>query len=254
MTTMTTAPSNSNMNGNLEPATDSENAALTPLQRECVELFKARQFKSCEIAARMELSLCEKEGRDSRMAWALLGDCAQSTQQYRTAVSFFRRLKAPKYRWKEAQCLQALGNVVEASSVLEMVPNKFRTLEMNMTLGNLYVASGRDMSAIEAFLESLTQNPYALEAVEWLATLNADKNQVLEAIQKGFAAKETNNEEALLPVNELVAAHFAKIRHLTAVALQQFSALEKMYPNNVYLLLRIATLQVRKWLILLFKL
>ena len=52
------------MNNNLDPPTDSENVALTFLQREGVELFKARQFKSCEIAAGMELSVCEKEGRD----------------------------------------------------------------------------------------------------------------------------------------------------------------------------------------------
>jgi hypothetical protein len=78
-------------------------AALTPLQKECVALFKARQYKSCEIAARMELALADQEGRDSRMALAMLGDCAQSMQQYRKAVSFYRRLKSPKYLWKEAQ-------------------------------------------------------------------------------------------------------------------------------------------------------
>jgi hypothetical protein len=134
---------------------------------------------------------------------------------------------------------------VEASSVLELVPIKSRSLEMNMTLGNLYVSCGRNGAAIEAFLESLAQNPYALEAVEMLASLGADKNIVLDAIQRGFAAKGSpGGDDALVPVVDLVSAHFAKHRHQTALALQQFMTLERQYPNNVYLLLRIATLQV----------
>ena len=48
---------------------------LTPLQEECFKLLKAKQYKSCELLARMELAKAEQEGRDSRVAWALLG-CA----------------------------------------------------------------------------------------------------------------------------------------------------------------------------------
>ena len=113
-----------------------------------------------------------------------------------------------------------------------------------MTLGNLYVASGSYGTAIDAFLESLMQNPYALEAVEWLASLGADKSQMLEAITRGFAAKGASQDTALLPLVDIANAHFAKHRHQTSSALQQFVALERKFPNNVYLLLRIATLQV----------
>jgi tetratricopeptide (TPR) repeat protein len=220
-------------------------ATLSPLQHECVDLYKAKQYKSCEIVARMDLAKAEMDGRDPRMAWAMLGECAQATQQYRKAVYFYRRMKSHQYRWKEAQCLQALGNVVEASAVLEMVPHNARSLEMNMTLGNLYVASGRNGTAMDAFLESLMQNPYALEAVEWLASLGADKSQVLEAISRGLAAR-ASQDTALLPLVDLANAHFAKHRHQTASALQQFAALERKFPNNIYLLLRMATLQVRE--------
>jgi tetratricopeptide (TPR) repeat protein len=221
-------------------------ATLSPLQCECVDLYKAKQYKSCEIVARMDLAKAELEGRDPRMAWAMLGQCAQATQQYRKAVYFYRRMKSHLYRWKEAQCLQALGNVVEASAVLEMVPHNARSLEMNMTLGNLYVASGRNGTAMDAFLESLMQNPYALEAVEWLASLGADKSQVLEAISRGFAARGASQDTVLLPLVDLVNAHFAKNRHQTSSALQQFVSLERKFPNNIYLLLRMATLQVRR--------
>ena len=105
----------------MEPS--ESDVSLTPLQKECVNLFKARQYKSCEIAARMELARAEQEGRDPRFCWALLGDCYHSSQQYRRAVTFYRRMKSHKYRWKEAQCLQALGNVVEASSFGLLAPS-----------------------------------------------------------------------------------------------------------------------------------
>ena len=154
-------------------ASTSFSNGLTPLQEECFKLLKAKQYKSCEILARMELAKAELEGRDSRVAWALLGDCAQLTQQYRRAISYYRRIQvfgSYKYRLKEAQCLQgndltssivamlhhfslisqylfllsrnllktkALGNVVEASSVLEVVPKEFRTLTMSMTLAKV---------------------------------------------------------------------------------------------------------------------
>ena len=193
----------------------------------------------------MELAKAEHEGRDTRAAWALLGDCAQLTQQYRRAISFFRRIQqSHKYRLKEAECLQALGNVVEASSVLEIVPRESRTLTIHMTLGHLYLASGRNSSASECFLESLLHNPYTLEAMEWLAVLGTDKNLVLEAVKSGFA-RNGYDQSSLIPVKELINAHYAKTRHQTSSALQMFAKLEQEFPNNVYLLLKIATLQVR---------
>jgi tetratricopeptide (TPR) repeat protein len=219
--------------------------SLTPFQNECFKLLKAKQYTSCEMLARMELAKAEQEGRDARVAWALLGDCAHLTHQYNRAISFYRRIQgfgSYKYRLKEAQCLQALGNVVEASSVLEVVPRDQRNLTIHMTLGHLYLASGRTASACECFLESLVQNPLTLEAVEWLAILGTDKTQVLDAVKAGYA--QNGHNQPMIPVKELISAHFAKHRHQTAAALQQFTGLEQQFPNNVYLLLKIATLQV----------
>ena len=50
--------------------------------------------------------------------------------------------------------------------------------------------------------------------------------------------------ENIVPVKEFVNTLFTKGRHQTAVALKNFTALEQQYPNNVYLLLNIAHLQV----------
>ena len=97
------------------------------------------------------------------------------------------------------------------------------------------------------------KNPMTMEAIEWLAALGTtDKVVVLDAIDKGFESiaavagkpDDKEGENAAIPVKEFVAAHFAKGRHQTSMALQSFKSLEQKFPNNVYILLNVAILQV----------
>jgi anaphase-promoting complex subunit 7 len=199
----------------------------------------------------MELSRAEQEGRPTECAWAFLAECAQLTQQHSKAVHYYRRIQnfgSYKYRLKEAQSLQALGNVVEASSVLELIPHHERNLTINMTLGQLYIASGRTSSACECFIQSILENPMVLEAIEWLAALGiTDKSIVLDAVEKGCkrisGQQKGNDLSTIVPVKEFVTAQFANTRHQIVSALQLFTALENMFPNNIYLMLKIANLQ-----------
>ena len=239
------------------------NTSLSPIEEECVELLRAKQYKSCEILASLELSR-RSESHNTATLLELLGECCQETHQYKRAISFYRKAalqrlmggvsstSEAKLRWKEAQCLASLGSVIEASSVLEMVPRNLRTMGMSMTLGHLSVASGRQTDAIEAFLDSLRRNPYALEAVEWLAILDADRNAVLDAVEMGIqnrATEATEQENAtngtLVPIVDIVSAHYLMHRHQPTAALAQFEKLQQEFPRNVYLLLKIATLQLR---------
>ena len=236
----------------------SHHAPLTPIQKECVELLRAKQYKSCEVVATLELSRTEKANQPTAILLEILGDCAQATQQYKRAISFYRRaslqhhvlgrssLSEAKLRCKEAQCLSSWGSVVEASSVMEMIPAENRTLGMCMTLGHLYVACGRHTDATRMFLDSLSLNPYAMEAVEWLAILGADKNVVLDVVEKALVAKSgaEMDTSSVLPVVDIVSAHFLMHRHQSKLALDHFVKLEKEFPNNVFLLLKIATLQL----------
>jgi hypothetical protein len=95
-------------------------------------------------------------------------------------------------------------------------------------------------------LDSLVANPYALEAVERLAILGTEKSHVVEAVTRGF--KQNGYDQSLVPMKELISSHFAEHRHQTAPALHLFTKLEKQFPNNVYLLLKIATLMVRNFM------
>ena len=249
-----------------EEGNSSSQASLTTIQKECIELLRSKQYKSCEVVASLELSRTEKANQPTAILLEILGDCAQATQQYKRAIAFYRRASLQhhvqgrtsaseaKLRCKEAQCLSSLGSVIEASSVLEMVPAKMRTLGMCMTLGHLYVASGRNCDATRMFMDSLSLNPYALEAVEWLAILSADRNMVLDVVEKALLLKagEEVDTASVLPVVDIVSAHFLMHRHQSKLSLDHFLRLEQEFPNSVYLLLKIATLQVRAcvvWLI-----
>jgi anaphase-promoting complex subunit 7 len=216
----------------------------TPLQSECLELFHAKQYQSCEIVAQLELAQCPNTGI-AAIPLEIIGDCAQATQQYRRAISYFRKAALlvqdnSQLRWKEAQCLAQLGSIMEGAAILERTSN--RSLGMLMTLGHLYIQSGRHNDAVKSFMEAVRINAYALEAIQWLAILGADRNAVMSAVEQGMLHK---NHSTSLPILELVSAHFLQHRNQTASALQAFSKLERDYPNNVYLLLQIAALQLQ---------
>mmetsp|Transcript_17529 Transcript_17529/g.25941 ORF Transcript_17529/g.25941 Transcript_17529/m.25941 type:complete len:545 (-) Transcript_17529:74-1708(-) len=218
--------------------------ALTPLQLECKALLKAKQYRSCEIVAQLELSRIE-DVVEAAIPLELIGDCAQATQQYRKAISYFRRAAImifddSRLRWKEAQCLSQLGCAMEGAAVLERTQN--RSLGMLMTLGHLYLASDRRSDAVNVFLRAVRMNAYTLEAVQWLAILNADRNMVMDAVEQGMLHK---NQEVSLPVIELTSAYFLQHHNQTSSALSAYLKLEKEYPHNIFILLQIATLQLQ---------
>jgi anaphase-promoting complex subunit 7 len=216
----------------------------TPLQSECIALFQAKQYQSCEIVAQLELSRCQRT-RAAAVPMELIGDCAQATQQYRRAISYFRKAALiveddSLLRWKEAQCLAKLGSAMEGAAILERTTN--RNLGMAMTLGHLYIQSGRHKDAIKAFMEALCLNSYALEAIQWLAILGADRNAVMSAVEKGILEK---SQRSALPIIELVSAHFLQHRNQATLALDAFTKMERKYSNNIYLLLQIAALHLQ---------
>lgn len=222
--------------------------------------MRAKQYKSCELVASLELSRAEKQNQPTFLLLEILGDCAQATQQFKRAISFYRRASIQHHVWemktssmteaklrhKEAQCLSSLGSVIEASTIMEAIPKHLRTLAMCMTLGHLYVASARKAEAIKVFLDALSINPYALEAVEWLAVLEADKNAVLQVVEKALVEKAGDEMDTSsgLPIVDIVNAHFLMHKHQSKTALDHFIKLEQQFPNNVLVLLKIALLQL----------
>ena len=134
------------------------------LQTECIALYKSKQYRSCEILARMHLAKSLRQSdlqdncNDRHFAIRILGDCAFGQQQYIHAKQFYKKIycfNENAYRSKEAQCLKELGSLVEAAAVLEKIPREQRSIQMNMMLGSLYVASYRKEDASKSFLDWL---------------------------------------------------------------------------------------------------
>lgn len=222
----------------------------TAFQKECITLCSKQQFKSSEILARMDLARCVTDSsRDKYLSLLLLGDCAAGQGEFTRARHFYFQLydfDPNLARWKLGQCIKESGSLVEAATLLEEIDATARTLPMLMMLGNLYVASSRKMSASQVFLEALKKNPYTLEAAEQLAMLQADKASILGAIKEGIAAHVGVVDAAeFVHIRDLVTALIAKHRHQSTAALQQFEKLEQEFPNNIYFIQNIASLQLK---------
>ena len=156
-------------------------------------------------------------------------------------------------------------------------------LPVFMELGDLYLSSSRYGDSIQMFLSALKINPYALEALEKLAILSVQNNatvgrsdttlssrygenssnleqDVVNAMKKGLLLKRHNEQLStknkdqqqqtlqidtlLLPLAELVSAHFQAQKNNHSHALSTFMKLNNLYPNNIFLLLKIASLQM----------
>jgi len=220
---------------------------LSPLQKECMSLLKSKQFKSCEILAMMDLSKRQAEGSPDHVTISILGDCAFEQRQFVRAKSYYQKISYAdenRYRWKEAQCLKELGSLIEASNVLEGITN--RTPPMNMMLGKLYLASGRTIQASDVFLEVLQDNPFILEAAEFLAVLHVDKLSTLKAVDVGFEKRGlvTSSKECD-QLRELISSLVAKERFQTFTALQQFTNLDEEFPGNLYIQEQLALLHLQ---------
>lgn len=220
---------------------------LTPYQKECLSLYRAKQWKSAEILARFDLAQCEAKGRCPHFPIAILAECALEQNQYVHAKQFYQKLYVydeDKYRWKEAQCLSKIGSPVEATRILEEIPLDRRSLSVNMMLGDLYSANTRNLSATAAYLQALRQNPYTLQAVERLAQMGSDRNVILGAMKDGMSNKGIEESTEWAYIRELVSALTAKSKNQTTTALQHLTKLESEYKGNIYLLLKIASLHL----------
>lgn len=174
---------------------------LHDIQRECIHLFVSRQYKSCEILARFELSSLSHENATNsasddekienteryHFVMYIIAECYYEQGKYATAASYYQQLsifhnnmtylnldenndywtqKRNLYTYKEALCLQKQNCYEKAVNLLELVKTNTRTFEINMLLGNLYLLTKRKELSVMSYLAALKQNPYAYEAME----------------------------------------------------------------------------------------
>lgn len=159
---------------------------------------------------------------------------------------------------KQARTLAKLGNITEAASILDSsIPkaHPLRTFAISMELGKLYQLNGRVAEAKRSYLDALGRNMYAMEAIEQLVGLNAERSEVMKVVneaikKKGSDGKENQNktEGAEIPIADIVTAYFYSNRSTSshhANALGQWKKLHLEYPQNIYVLLQMALLQTK---------
>lgn len=219
----------------------------TQFQRQAVALFRLGDFSSCEILARLDRSRARQEGRSEQLPLHLLAECAFATGKYPAAKNFYEQLiiyDEPKYRSKVAQCLHRMGALVEAICILEQ--NDKRSLQDNMILGELYVLTSRTYAAVVAYSSVLAEGPFSIAAIRALADLGAEKNAILESIEKGLEKLGLSNSPEAVVIRDLVNLLTAKHRFQGAIAQQNLEKLTAEHPDNLFLLQLQAEVHLQK--------
>lgn len=266
-------------------ATKTATKTMSPLKDECIKLLRAKQFRSCEIMTMFYLSSISSASNDLSIyahkatAYEILGDCVLNQNQLNRAVSFYKKalsnlkcLRSPtsssslrnilhihtaaeaNVKLKEARALFKLGNISETTSILESaVPRShpLRTFAISMEIGGMYLASGRYSDAKLSYLDALGRNSYALEAIENLVFLNAERSEVMKAVNDGLQKhNEKNGKENIVdndvPIADIITAYFYSDRQTNSHqmnALSQWKKLHAKYPLNIHVLLQMALLQ-----------
>lgn len=259
------------------------------MQKECINLLRNKQYRSCEIMTMFHISTLkgndEKTLQLKATANEILGDSIMHQDQpsralsyYQRAASNFRSALPPikrsignvlhavsaseaNLKLKESKCLSKIGNTIEATSLLESsvpITHPLRTFAISMELGNLYMANGRPTDAKRSFMDALSRNPYAFEAVEKLVLLNAERSEVMRVLNVALKKDQNQNENQIpaegvsadfdVPVSDLVTAYFYSHRSTQSHqlnALSQWKKLHSEYPQNIHVLLQMALLQTR---------
>lgn len=266
--------------------TTTDSSSLVPhlydIQRECIYLFVTRQYKSCEILARFELSslnhstnninndnnndnnnvkelLFDTNNIDNteryHFAMYMIAECYYEQNMYATAASYYQQLsmfntntdndnnnnnneqqqqlyywssRKNVYMYKEALCLQKQNCYEKAVNLLEQIQYKYRTFEMNMLLGNLYLLTKRKELSVMSYLYALKQNPYAYEAIEHIiyycsnnTTINhigsnststmIDKTAIFNSLKEGYTKRgihivNTSSSSSVVPPSSAVSS------------------------------------------------
>jgi hypothetical protein len=262
--------------------------ASSALEEECIKLLQAKQYRSCEVLVMFHLSSFTSNSTANETyaqiatAYEILGDCTIHQQQVKRALSFYRKaqsnlrsLRLPllsqdshnsalvqtvneaNLKLKEARALAMIGDTGEAISILESsVPKShpLRNFAISMELGNFYITCGRNTDAKISYLDALSRNPYAIEAIEKLVMLNAERAEVMRVMNGAIQTKteengkenKTSNHHLDVPMADIVTAYFYSNRSTSSHqinALSQWKKLHTQYPHNTHILLQIAMLQ-----------
>lgn len=181
-------------------------------------LHEAGLFSSSKLLASFLLSATEHGTHDkyelSNMVnkyqlLVYLADSLFDDEQYKRAEQFYTRaiqlkkiiikhkpktspplglLSEVEVKYKMSQCYLHLKEYREATTILEGISQKQRSLKINMSLAKLYQRQGMERSAISCYKEVLRVCPLALEAVIGLFSLGVPGSEVTSLTSSSTSA------------------------------------------------------------------
>jgi len=189
--------------------------------RESLSLYKSQIGKMMELGLYSSAgTLCSlilssmasiaSSGADSanmeiESIFELYGDAMYKNGELKRALSLFRRAlqqtqlsyvqkrqrsgsmgddDTVALKLKIANCLIDSKEYSAAQKELESVPHKFRTVHINLCLGQLYKASGLKRHSLASYKLAFEQMPFSIEIMESLVSLGMSEEELLEIIQK----------------------------------------------------------------------
>lgn len=175
-------------------------------------LHEAGLFSSAKLLASLLLSANDHGNQDKydlnhmvnkHQLLVFFADCLFDDEQYKRAENVYTRaiqlrktiikhkpkacqplglLSEVEVKYKLSQCYLLLKDFREATTTLEGISQKQRSLKINMSLAKLYQRQGMERPAISCYKEVLRASPLALEAVIGLLSLGVPGTEVTSLI------------------------------------------------------------------------
>lgn len=183
-------------------------------------LHEAGLFASSKLLASFLLSANEHGNQDRYDLTSMvnkyqllvyLGDSLFDDEQYKRAEHFYTRaiqlkktiikhkpkacpplglLPEVEVKYKMSQCYLHMKEYREATTILEGISQKQRSLKIHMSLAKLYQRQGMERSAISCYKEVLRVCPLALEAVVGLLSLGVPGSEVTSLMSSSSSGME----------------------------------------------------------------
>ena len=185
----------------------------------------------------------------------LYGDVLIAKQESKRAISYYRQamqqrkfitksrivtnintIEEAKIKYKEAQCLLAIGDSNSALKELETVPSKLRDAKFHLCLGKLYKANNRKKDALTTFKDILKIVPSCIEAIDILINLGCDATEITGIIDDSIRESSSQKLYADGWLHSYVVALSHKRNCDYEKSEAQFNKLLKVYPKNILLL------------------
>lgn len=163
----------------MESAYDRDRSLLTPEQYFLMlmyngnSLFHQRQYRKADSMYRKALQ--------ARKCLTKAKNATPYSNNYENLTEMFPETEIC---YKIAICLEYTKQIPEAISILQSVPNKHRTIKMNMLLGKLSQQTGRHSNAVLTYKMVLRECPFNLEAIKALM-MNGFNDVEIELIISG---------------------------------------------------------------------